>query len=151
MTSFATLLFYGILLVLIQVLAALPWVFALVGNREMIRRLLSSNYSEMVVKAVMPFLLLIGVGGVAPALLLGFVQDKSTLEMWGHVYGAALQLQLTVDLFVLLFAALMPLWPKGGAVALAAFRESLRQPKFWLLLGFAVTLLVLSPFIPYFT
>jgi ABC-type transport system involved in multi-copper enzyme maturation permease subunit len=151
MTSFATLLFYGILLLLVQVLAALPWVFALVGSPGMIRRLLSSSFSETVLKSIVPFLLLVGLGGAGAAGLLGLIQDKSMLEIWGHAYGAALQLQLTIDLFVLIFAAIMPLWPKGGAVALAAFRESVRQPKFWLLFGFAITLLLLSPFIPYFT
>jgi hypothetical protein len=42
-------------------------------------------------------------------------------------------------------------WPKGGAVALAAFREGTRQPMFWLLTGFGLIFMIVSPFIPYFT
>ena len=43
-------------------------------------------------------------------------------------------------------------WPKGGAVALAAFREGYRQPMFWLLIVLSRrSLLVVSMVIPYFT
>jgi ABC-type transport system involved in multi-copper enzyme maturation permease subunit len=36
-------------------------------------------------------------------------------------------------------------------VALAAFREGVRQPMFWLIIGFAGGLMMFSPFLPYFT
>src|SRR4029077_12934741 len=42
-------------------------------------------------------------------------------------------------------------WPKGGAVALSAFREGVRQPMFWLLTIAASLLMAISPFFPYFT
>ena len=62
-----------------------------------------------------------------------------------------LHLQLAADSFVFVFMLLLAIWPKGGAVALAAFREGIRQPMFWLLLGLALLLLIVFPFIPYFT
>jgi hypothetical protein len=87
---------------------------------------------------------------VPPAFLM-LVQDRESLEMAGRFYGAVLQVQLVIDFFVLAFAALLRLWPKGGAVALAAFREGVRQPMYWLLSGAAFLLLTVSLFIPYFT
>jgi hypothetical protein len=62
-----------------------------------------------------------------------------------------LQLQLLADAFILTFALLLNLWPKGGAIALAAFREGVRQPMFWLLFGVAFVAMSVSPLIPYFT
>ena len=38
-----------------------------------------------------------------------------------------------LGLCVLTFSLLLAFWPKGGAVALAAFQEGVRQPMFWLL------------------
>ena len=57
--------------------------------------------------------------------------------MFGRIYGSVLQVQLVIDLFVLVFFLLLKLWPRGGAVALASFRESVRQPMYWLI--FALT------------
>ena len=67
------------------------------------------------------------------------------------VYGSLLQLQLIVDFFIVGFPLLMKVWPKGGAVAFAAFREGVRQPMFWVL--FAVRLAGPDGFavVPYFT
>ena len=51
-----------------------------------------------------------------------------------------------------IFAAMLWLWPKGGAVALAAFREGYRQPMFWLLSGIAPSCSCrCRSFVPYFT
>ena len=61
-------------------------------------------------------------------------RDAASLRWYGRVYGAVLHLQLLIDLFILLAAAASCcVWPKGGAVALAAFREGCRQPMFWLI------------------
>jgi hypothetical protein len=79
------------------------------------------------------------------------VRESSTLEVWGQIYAAVLQLQLLADAFILIFALLLLLWPKGGAIALAAFREGVRQPMFWLLFGVAFVAMTASPLIPYFT
>jgi ABC-type transport system involved in multi-copper enzyme maturation permease subunit len=56
-----------------------------------------------------------------------------------------------VDGFVLVFWLLLLLWPKGGAVALAAFQEGVRQPMFWMLTLAGSLIMVVSVFIPYFT
>jgi hypothetical protein len=81
---------------------------------------------------------------------LGLV-ERSYLETGGLAYTLVLQFQLAIDFFILFFFVLLRLWPKGGAVAQAAFREGVRQPMFWLLLGFGFVALSVSPFIPYFT
>jgi len=59
--------------------------------------------------------------------------------------------QLGIDLLVVLFWLLTLVWPHGTAVALAAFREGIRQPLFWLIVALALLWLVFSPFLPYFT
>jgi hypothetical protein len=79
------------------------------------------------------------------------VHEGSALEVWGQIYAATLQVQLLLDAFIGVFALLLLLWPKGGAIALAAFREGLRQPMFWLLFGVAFLAMTISPLIPYFT
>jgi ABC-type transport system involved in multi-copper enzyme maturation permease subunit len=56
-----------------------------------------------------------------------------------------------MDLFVLTCVLLLTFWPKGGAVALAAFQEGVRQPMFWLLTMAGCFVMVVSVFIPYFT
>jgi hypothetical protein len=80
-----------------------------------------------------------------------FVQDTGSLEIAGRAYAAVLQTQFTVDLFILLFALVLKVWPKGGAVALAAFLEAVRQWPFWMLTLIAALLMGVSLFIPYFT
>lgn len=72
-------------------------------------------------------------------------------ETFGKIYGAVLQIQLTVDFLILLVALMLKLWPKGGAVAQAAFREAVRQPMYWLLFTIAFVLMWIFPFVPYFT
>ena len=79
------------------------------------------------------------------------VTDPSQQEIYGRLYAAVLQIQLTADFFVLFFPALLWFWPKGGAIAQAAFREGVRQPMYWLLSGLALLLMGISPFVPYFT
>jgi len=49
------------------------------------------------------------------------------------------------------FGLILQVWPRGGTVALAAFREGYRQPMFWLLTVATVLLLIASMVIPYFT
>src|SRR5258708_26040234 len=71
--------------------------------------------------------------------------------MFGRIYGSILELQLVADSIIGLFSLLLLIWPKGAAVALAAFREGLRQPMFYLLGAVALGLMILAPFIPYFT
>src|SRR5262249_40511638 len=59
--------------------------------------------------------------------------------------------QLLIDLFIGLFGLLLRAWPKGAAVALAAFREGVRQPLFWVLAILTPFLLFFSLYVPYFT
>jgi len=49
------------------------------------------------------------------------------------------------------FPLLLLVWPKGGAVALASFRECLRHPMFWFIFVLALLLLLTMPIVPYFT
>jgi ABC-type transport system involved in multi-copper enzyme maturation permease subunit len=135
-------------LMLLQVLLALPWLsiaFLTQAEREQLRQ-----------QPFPPWLrqrLLIALAACVglPILLLMLVQDKNSLEVVGRLYGAALQLQLTLDAFIAGFFVLLWAWPKGGAVALAAFREGVRQWMFWMLTGLGALFMVLSIFVPYFT
>jgi ABC-type transport system involved in multi-copper enzyme maturation permease subunit len=135
----------------IQCLAAIPWLTVVLlpsGKEFSWRRQLFG--SENVVRN----LLLAGAVLFCGALLAALfwqMADQDAQQWFGRLYGAILQLQLTADFFTLVIVGLLQVWPKGGAVALAAFREGLRQPMFWLLLLLGVVLLILFPFIPYFT
>jgi hypothetical protein len=97
------------------------------------------------------FVLVVVFLGVGFAILLPFIQEKGALERWGRLYGSVLQLQLIFDVFVIAFVVMLQFWPKGGAVAIAAFREAIRQPMFWLFLGGALILMFLFILLPYFT
>jgi hypothetical protein len=143
----------GLLLLLVQVVAAIPWAAALGWNTLRSRggaRAADGNTlagrPELLILAVV-----LGVGVLVGALFFGVVQDPDTERFCGKLYGALLQAQLCIDLVVLVLGVLLVLWPKGGAVALAAFREGIRQPMFWLLAGLALLLMLVSPYIPYFT
>jgi ABC-type transport system involved in multi-copper enzyme maturation permease subunit len=131
-------------LALVQLLAALPWLAAL--NRSALlfylRHPVSWGYA---------LLCILGAAAGVTFLLGSATPDAGTLANWGRLYGSFLQLQLTADFVVVVFAALLKFWPKGAAVALSAFRESLRQPMFWLLYAVAVLLFGIVPLLPYFT
>lgn len=86
-----------------------------------------------------------------PTMAFMSLVERSYLETGGQIYTLLLQVQLVIDFFILFFLLLLRTWPKGGAVAQASFRESVRQPMFWLLIGFGFTALSVSPYIPYFT
>jgi hypothetical protein len=99
---------------------------------------------------------LIGVGASAGlGLLLGLYlnanNDPKVLANWGRFYFSLLHLELSIDFFVVAFHMMLQFWPKGGAVALAAFQEGLRQPKYWLLLIVGVFVMAVSTIIPFFT
>jgi hypothetical protein len=138
----------GALLVLIQFAAALPWLAAAFLGREGLRDLVRRPFAPWVLQRL-GFAL--GCALVLPVVVLAMVQDREALERCGHFYSAVLQLQITLDLFIFAILGALWLWPKGGAVALAAFREGARQWMFWLLLLLAAGAMGLSVFIPYFT
>ncbi len=199
----------GLLLCLVQFVAALPWlaVLDLDTFRSTARR--ASAWGGALLGLVL--------AGVVVAVLFGIVQDEKTMLLWGRVYGAVLHVQLVVDLFVvllgigvaaphipigrfkqaliwlgstivvltlalygfgrrarfleqqygyeilvgvdvlliLIFLLLIFLSWEGRqkmfAVALAAFREGLRQPMYWLLVLVGIGLMASSLVVPYFT
>lgn len=137
-------LLVGMLLLLVLAAAALPWLWTLDPDafKAQLRRpgvLLGVIGSIIGVRLFLRLL-------VAVAL-----QDQSRLEIAGRLYGSVLQFFLLADCFVLVFAVVLTIWPRGGAVALAAFRESVRQPLFWLLAGISLLLMFVSVILPYFT
>lgn len=140
-----------LVLFLVQVLAALPWATVLFLDPAQRSRMSLSpaGIAEWWRLIQQPLLGVLGLIGVPIAGL--FFTQRDWMETVGGLYAAILQLQLTADAFILFFFLLLWAWPKGGAVALAAFREGVRQPMFWLLTGLAFVALTIAPFLPYFT
>jgi ABC-type transport system involved in multi-copper enzyme maturation permease subunit len=139
-------LLVGLVLVLAQVLAAVPWLLAF--NWSTLR---PGPRGPSPLVRLGPALLVVAVLALVPALLPNLIQDPDSLTAAGRVYGSVLHAQLAADLLVVAFAVLLLAWPKGGAVALAAFREGIRQPMFWMLAVIAMGAMLVSPYIPYFT
>jgi ABC-type transport system involved in multi-copper enzyme maturation permease subunit len=148
-------LLLAFLLVLIQFLAALPWIVSfssspgqpsLLGGlfrsdpRARARLIANLGAPCLVVLALVTF----GIAGL-------YFVDRSYLETFGQLYTFVLQIQLVIDFFVFFFPVILSFWPKGGAVAQAAFREGVRQPMFWLLTGVGWLAMSVAPFVPYFT
>jgi ABC-type transport system involved in multi-copper enzyme maturation permease subunit len=140
MTSILTLTVALFVLLLIQALAALPWLWLL--DARWVRDNLFRH------ARILLYLLL---AALVPAFLLANNSDASVLAVWGRIYAALLHLQIIADIVAGFIVLLLMVWPKGGAVTLAAFRESVRQPMYWLLISAAAFLLLISPWIPYFT
>ncbi|HEX4610823.1 MAG TPA: ABC transporter permease [Urbifossiella sp.] len=139
-----SLLIGGVVLAAVQLIAALPWLWA-IDPRGFERATRSGTTLGYVAGGVLA-------AGIAVASYLGYKSDSASLEFNGrYVYGALLHLQLLIDLFILMPNLLIAVWPKGGAVALAAYREGLRQPMSWLIVVVAVVGTWVSVFIPYFT
>jgi hypothetical protein len=145
--SWPTALLAGLVLCLVQFLAAAPWLTVVtVGSlrplvdRSVLRLLLPQALGAWAVASV-----LAGVG-------LHAVPDPDTLSLLGRFYGALLNLQLGLDFVILALGFLLLIWPRGGAVARAAFFEGVRQPMFWfLILVLGLPALLIMPLIPYFT
>jgi hypothetical protein len=153
----------GVVLVLVQILAAVPWLLMLnwdafrtsiSAQPKHARSINSRDWSNWQAWGLLVPFALFAVAGVVliPAVLAaGLIQDRESLEITGRLYASVLHLQLMADLLVAVFCALLFVWPKGGAVAFAAFREGVRQPMFWLIAAAAFLLMGVTPFIPYFT
>jgi hypothetical protein len=139
-----TLFLAGVLLALVQFLAALPWLYAI--DPKGFKKAAGSGASVAMIGGG------VCVAGVAIAVFLGYKSDSQNLVWYGrYIYGSLLHLQLIIDLFLLMPHALVLVWRKGGAVAYAAFREACRQPLFWLIVAGATALIWLSASVPYFT
>jgi hypothetical protein len=143
-----TNLLVGTGMMLVQLLLALPWVIVAFLSYDDRQKLRKNPFRADVLQVVAVALILCV---AAPILLFTFFQDRESLEITGRIYAAVLQLQITIDLFLVVFWLLMTLWPKGGAVALAAFREGVRQYVFWLVTLLAALAMVVSVYVPYFT
>ena len=134
----------GIVLAAIQFLAALPWLWA-IDSQSFSKATKSAGSIATVLGALLA-------AGVGIAMFLGYKSDSANLGWYGrYVYGAILHLQLLIGLFLILPHALVFVWPKGGAVAQAAYREGWRQPMFWLIIVFALVVTWVAVILPYFT
>jgi ABC-type transport system involved in multi-copper enzyme maturation permease subunit len=149
MTNWSNYLLFGLLLAAAQLLAAVPWVLLLSwhGFRDWRRRAASG---EVLSRAGVALAVLVFAGVVLGGVV-GFVNDAERMQFLGRIYGALLHVQLVVDLFILALLILVTVWPKGGNVALAAFKEGLRQPWYWMLTVGFILFLLGSMFVPYFT
>jgi ABC-type transport system involved in multi-copper enzyme maturation permease subunit len=138
--SFVQLFLTGTVLGLVQCLAALPWLAMLDW------RIFQALRRPQVLGGVLGGNLLVG-------LLAGFfiTNDPDVVARWGRMYASILQLNLSADFFVVVFVVMLKLWPKGGAVALAAFREGVRQPMFYMLFFPTLIFQWIVPLLPYFT
>jgi ABC-type transport system involved in multi-copper enzyme maturation permease subunit len=143
--SLSSILIWLVLL-LLQVAAAIPWVLYLFGGpaRQPGSTPTPKNNQLQTASLSVLSLLVLAHFGL-------FFTQRDWLETMGGYWGALLQTQLTIDAFLLFFFLLLKIWPKGGAVALAAFQEGIRQPMFWLLTILAFAALTISPYVPYFT
>jgi ABC-type transport system involved in multi-copper enzyme maturation permease subunit len=139
-----TLILAGVVLAAAQFIAALPWLWAI--DPRGFKKALQTPLTLLYVGGGLI------VAGVAIAAYLAYRADPTNLTWEGrYIYGAILHLQLIIDLFLLMPPLLTLVWPKGGAVASAAFRESCRQPMFWLITLGANTVIWISVAVPYFT
>lgn len=142
-TSLLNLFLAGLVLAIFQALAAIPWGSAL-DNRPFKKWITDTKVLGYI-------------GGGILALAAGLtwyirsIGDLSELERFGRYYGAIFHLQLIFDFIVLAPRLLLLLWPKGGAVGIAAYREALRQPMFWVIALLASGLIFTSMVVPYFT
>ncbi len=133
----------GIWFALLQCLAALPWVWA-IDPIGMSTRMKKRDFWQVFGSTIL---------GLAAGLTFLMKQrgDSTVLEGYGRIYGSILHLQLLIDAMIVLPHLLLTIWPKGGAVAFAAFREAIRQPMFWLILILSFFLISFSMILPYFT
>jgi ABC-type transport system involved in multi-copper enzyme maturation permease subunit len=161
MASFFYAALVAFVLLVVYTVAAIPWVRLAFDQRGQITgaaldymRSLSTGAAKGAAGLGGSLLIVLGVIVLMPFIIvfaLFFIGDPATIEAIGMLYGATLQLQLMVAFFIVGFPLLMKVWPKGGAVAYAAFRESIRQPLFWVLFSLGLTALLISPLVPYFT
>jgi ABC-type transport system involved in multi-copper enzyme maturation permease subunit len=146
MTDWTSLFSESLILCLVQYLAAIPWIaFLTLQSAADAFRL--STLKRFVPVSVAVLL----VASVLVAAGLRYQQDEELLFTLGRLYGAALYVQLLLDFFVVTLFVLGAVWRRGAAVAVAAFREGVRQPTFLFLTVVALIFMFVMPYIPYFT
>ena len=133
--------FLIVVLSALQGILALPWLYALeiIGGRDRNGNLRSSWMIETLV-----------VVGIATALFSGMLYLAPS-PVVARIFGFILQTQLVIAIAIVAPWVLGFFWPKGAAIAYAAFREGIRQPMFLLLMGGALIALLVSLVLPYFT
>jgi len=139
----SNILIGGLIFGLLLLLAALPWWYAL--DRAGVQSALKTWNG----RGMLGLAYLVISGGCAA--FLSYNNASSSLDFYGRAFGAILAIQLEIDLFIYGPYLLALVFPKAGAVALAAYREAWRQPTFWLigLAGCAATWFAV--YLPYFT
>lgn len=132
-----------LILTAVQFVLALPWLWAIDPKtfRDFSRRASAWGVAAALIAGIALF----------GAFILTYQRITSSLELAGRFYGAVISIQLAVDGFLATIFVMLKLWPKGGAVALAAFREGIRQPMFWLIGLAAIAVLFVATVFPYFT
>jgi hypothetical protein len=136
----------GFLVCLVQFLAAIPWLSAIALDPS--DSLIGLSFLRRSVPKALGGLLL---AAIVPAVFFQYQKDPELLHTIGRIYGSVLYLQLVLDFFAIIFGVLLLVWPKGAAVAMAAFREGVRQPLFWFCAVIALLSFFVMPFVPYFT
>ena len=142
-TPLLNVILASLVLVVLQVLFAIPWLAAFDGR----------PFKKWITDATV--LAYLALGTLTGAVVLGWymrqVSEITELERYGRYFGSVFHAQAILDFVILSPRLLLLLWPKGGAVAISALRESLRQPMFWLIAALASILILISTFIPSFT
>jgi ABC-type transport system involved in multi-copper enzyme maturation permease subunit len=143
MTSYLELFASGTILVLIQALAALPWLYVIdpAAFKAAARQW---NVIGGCIAGVL-------VAGAIFGWMIGIYNEPTKLADYGWWYGMVLHLQLAVDSVIAALGLLVLVWPRVGTIAQATFREGYRQPMFWLLIGAVILLMFFSTFLPYYT
>jgi ABC-type transport system involved in multi-copper enzyme maturation permease subunit len=146
MTDWTTLFLESLILCLIQYIAAIPWIAFLTLPSA------ADAFRASTLKRFLPLSIAVIVAASAlVAAALHYQQDEELLHTVGRLYGAVLYVQLVLDFFVIILFALGTVWRRGAAVAVAAFREGVRQPTFLFVTVVALLVMFVMPYIPYFT
>src|SRR5262249_61732741 len=101
MTQLLSLLPSGILLALVQVVAALPWL--LLVNRATVTSALRRRHVVEILLTIVGVVAGLAVLGSLFASLLWLGQDKDRLGFWGRVYGSGVRAQIICGVFVVSF------------------------------------------------
>ncbi len=141
--SLTSLLPFGFIASSAIVLLALPWLFLLLV-REPKKALKTPTTWGYIAGSI-------AVLTIAIAWYAAQNTAVGSLELFGRFTTAAIHLNLIFTMMAVLPRLVIVFWPKGGAVALAAYREAIRQPIFWFVTIIGTGLLFLSMVIPYFT